>query len=89
MTAIVNEDPNQRAAALEQRAKACVQQAIQFLRKFNMDLNDAVTAFKAARVICPVTVAWIFPFLDNDATIDGLVHQKAATVHHCYSGCGY
>ena len=88
VAAIVNEDPNQRAAALEQRAKACVQPAIQrFLRKFNVDLYDAVTAFKAARVMCPVTVGWlrptrasvealrIFPFLDNDATIDGLVRE--------------
>ncbi|KAL9970199.1 hypothetical protein ACROYT_G022533 [Oculina patagonica] len=79
VAAITNEDPNQSAAALEQRAKACVQPAIQwFLRKFNVDLYDAVTAFKAARVMCPVTVGWlrptrasvealrIFPFLDND-----------------------
>ena len=88
VAAIVNKDPNQRAAALEQRAKACVQSAILwFLRKFNVDLNDAVTAFKAARVMCPVTVGWLrptrasikalrtFPFLDNDATIDGLVRE--------------
>ena len=59
---IVNEDPNQRVAALEQRAKACVQPAIQwFLRNFNVDLNDAVMAFKAARVMCPVTVGWLRP----------------------------
>ena len=50
VAAIVNEDPNQRAAALEQKAKACVQPAIQ---KFNVDLNDAVTAFRAARLMCP------------------------------------
>ena len=81
VAAIVNEDPNQRAAALEQPA-------IQwFLRKFNVDLNDAVTALKAARVMCPVTVGLlrptrasvealrIFPFLDNDATIDRLVRE--------------
>ena len=37
--AIANGDPNQNGAALEQRAKACVQSAIQwFLRKFNVDL---------------------------------------------------
>ena len=52
-----------------------------------MDLYDAVTAFKAARVMCPVTVGWlrptrasvealrIFSFLNNDATIDGLVGE--------------
>ena len=57
VNAIVNDDPNQRVAALEQRVKACVQQEIQWcLRKFNVDLNDAVTAFKAVRVMCPVTV---------------------------------
>ena len=88
VAAIVNKDPNHRAAALEQRAKACVQSGILwFLRTFNVDLNDAVTAFKAARVMCPVTVGWLrptrasikalrtFPFLDNDATIDGLVRE--------------
>ena len=87
IAAIVNEDPNQRAAALEQRAQACVQPAIQL---FNMDLYDAVTAFKAARVMCPVTFGWlrstrasveapkISPFLDNDATVDGLVRAPAA-----------
>ena len=92
VAAIVNEDPNQRAATLEQRAKACVQPAIQcFLRKFNVDLYDAVTAFKAARVMCPATVGWlrptgasvealrIFPFLDNEATIDGLVRGCHST----------
>ena len=43
-----------------------------------------VSAFKAARVMYPVTVQWLaptpatiealkfFPFLNNDATIDGL-----------------
>ena len=54
---LFNEDPNERAAVLEQSAKAWVQPAIQwFLRKFNVDLYDAVTAFKAGRVMCPVTV---------------------------------
>ena len=62
VAAIANEDPNQREAALEQRAKACVQPAIQwFLRKFNVDFYDAVTALKAARVMCPVTVGWLRP----------------------------
>ena len=56
-----------------------------FLGKFNVNLLDAVLHFKYARVMCPVTVWWlrptratveavrIFPFLDNDATIGGLV----------------
>ena len=62
VAAIVNEDPNQRAVALEQRAKAYVQPAFPwFLRKSNVDLNDAVTAFKAARVMCPVTIGSLRP----------------------------
>ena len=56
-----------------------------FLGKFNVDLIDAVAVFKDARVMCPVTLRWlrptrgtvealrIFPFLDNDATVGGLV----------------
>ena len=60
VAATANEGPNQSAAALELRAKACVQPAIQwFLREFNVDLYDAVTAFKAAKVMCPVTVGWL------------------------------
>ena len=58
-----------------------------FLGKFNVNAIDAVAAFKDARVMCPVTVQWlgptratvealrIFPFLDNDATIGGLVRE--------------
>ena len=58
-----------------------------FLGQFNVNLIDAVTAFKDRRVMCPVTVWWlrptwataealrIFPFLDNDATIGGLFRQ--------------
>ena len=69
-----------------------MQPAIQcFLRKFNVDLYNAVTALKAARVMCPVTVGWlrptrasvealmIFPFLDNEATIDSLVRGCHST----------
>ena len=29
-----------------------------FLQKFSVDLYNAVMAFKAARVMCPVTVGW-------------------------------
>ena len=83
--AIAEEDPGQNAAALEQRAKESVEPAIQwFLRKFNVILYDTVSAFKAARLMCPVSVQWlrptqatveslrIFPFLDNDVIINGL-----------------
>ena len=60
VAAIVNEDPNQRAAALEQRAKACVKPAIHwFLRKFNVNLKDAITAFKAARVMHVLRDRWL------------------------------
>ena len=55
--AIANEDATQVTATLEQRAKSCVQPAIQWVfQKFNVELYDTVSAFKAARVMCPVTV---------------------------------
>ena len=84
-TAIAREDPGQNVAALERRAKACVEPAITwFQRKFNVDLYDLLMAFKAARLFCPVSVQWLrptdasveslraFPFLDSDAIINGL-----------------
>ena len=56
-TAIAREDPGQNVAALERRAKACVEPAITwFQRKFNFDLYDLLMAFKAARLFCPVSV---------------------------------
>ena len=59
-TAIVREDPGQNVAALERRAKACVEPAITwFQRKFNFDLYDLLMAFKAARLFCPVSVQWL------------------------------
>ena len=86
--AIANEDATQRAADLERKVKACVQPAILcFLQKFNVKLYDTVTAFKAARIMCPVAVQWmrptpatvealrILPFLDSDATINGLIRE--------------
>ena len=62
-TAIAREDPGQNVAALERRAKACVEPAITwFQRKFNVDLNDLLIAFnKAARLFCPVSVQWLRP----------------------------
>ena len=81
-------DPNQRAAALEQRAKTCVQRAFSgFYGSLMWILTMQSRAFKAARVMCQETVGWlrptrasvealrIFPFLDNDAAIDGLVRE--------------
>ena len=84
-TAIAEEDPSQNVAALERRAKACVEPAITwFLRKLNVNLYDVLVAFKAARLFCPVSIQCLrptnalvkslraFPFLDSDAIIDGL-----------------
>ena len=84
-TAITREDPGQNVAALERRAKACVEPAITWFRKkFNVNLYDLLMAFKAARLFCPVSVQWLRPtdasveslrafrFLDSDAIINGL-----------------
>ena len=89
--AIAEENPAQNVAALEQQAKACVQPAIDwFLRKFNVQLWNTVSAFKAARYMCPVSVQWlkptqqsvealrIFPFLDDDGIINGLKAELPA-----------
>ena len=77
-TSIAREDPGRNVAALERRAKACVEPAITwFRRKFNVDMYDLLIAFKAARLFCPVSVQWLrptdipleslraFPFLDS------------------------
>ena len=87
-TAIATEDPTQNVATLKQRARTCVDPAIQWLlRKFNVQLYDLVAAFKAARTMCPVAVQWmrptaatvsalrIFPFLNSDRIIDGLIAE--------------
>ena len=83
--AIAEENSAQNVAALEQEAKACVQPAIDwFLRKFNVQLHKTVSAFKAARYVCPVSfqwlkptqqsveALWIFPFVVDDGIINGL-----------------
>jgi len=85
VTAIAREDPGQNVAALERRAKACVEPAItSFRRKFNVNLYDLLMPFKAARLFCPVSVQWLrptdasveslraFSFLESDAIINGL-----------------
>ena len=99
-TAIATEDPTQNVATLEQRARACVDPAIQwFLQKFNVQLYDLVAAFKAARIMCPVAVQWmrptaatvsalrIFPFFNSDRIIDGLI-AAAARLCRCRAGRG-
>lgn len=86
--AIVDADPAQNVAALEQEAKRSVQPAIEwFLRKFNVELHDTLSTFKAARIMCPVTVQWLrptpanvealrqFPFLDSNDVINDLVTE--------------
>ena len=94
-TAIAREDPGQNVAALERRAKACVEPAITwFQRKFNVDLYDLLMAFKTARLFCPVSVQWLrptdasveslraFPFLDSDVTYqtrERVFHQDIQT----------
>ena len=86
--AIVDADPAQNVAALEQEAKRSVQPAIEwFLRKFNVELHYTLSTFKAARIMCPVTVQWLrptpanvealrqFPILDSNDVINDLVTE--------------
>ena len=58
---IAEEDPGQNVTALERSAKAFVEPATKFLRKFNVDLYGVVVAFKAARLFCPVRIQWLKP----------------------------
>lgn len=83
--AFTNEDATQVAGALEQVANSGVQPTIQCitLAEVNIELYETVT-FKAANVMCPVTVQWlrptratvevfrIFSFLNGYAIINGL-----------------
>lgn len=86
--ATVDADPTQNVGALEQEAKRSVQPAIEwFLRKFNVDLRDTLSAFKAAQIMCLVTVQWLrwtpanvealcqFPFLDSNDVINDLITE--------------
>ena len=79
----------------------CVDPAIQwFLQKFYVQLYDLVAAFKAARIICPVAVQWmqptaatvsalrIFPFLNSDRIMDGLIAELRDYVAAMHTGCG-
>ena len=59
---IANQDATQNGELLERKAKECVQPAILWLlRKFNVELYDTVIAFKAGRIMCPVSVQWLSP----------------------------
>ena len=69
--AITAGDPTKNVAALEQEAKRSVESGIHwFLRKFNADLCRKVSAFKAARIMCPEAVQWLRP---APATVQGLL----------------
>ena len=64
--AVAEQDPEQNAAALEGRAKTCIDPAIQwFLRNFHLDLHDTLLAFQAARLMCPFNVQWPKPTQDS------------------------
>ena len=68
--AIAARDPTKNVAALEQEAKRSVEPGIQwFLRKFNADLYKKLSAFKAARIMCPEAMQWMRP---APATVQGL-----------------
>ena len=63
-------DPTKNVAALEQEAKRSVEPGIQwFLRKFNSDLYNKLSAFKAARIMCLEATQWLQP---TPATVHGL-----------------
>ena len=79
-------DPAKNVAALEQEAKRSVEPGIQwFLRKFNADLYNTLSAFKAARIMCPEAALRptpatakglrLFPFLDSNHVINGLITE--------------
>lgn len=70
------------------RTKQCISPGLRFFqRKFSQEFHDLVRAFKSARLCCPVQVQNLHPnaaslaelrkfsFLNNDATIDGLVNE--------------
>ena len=80
--------PTKNVAALEQETKRSVEPGIQwFLRKFNADLYNTLSAFKAARIMCPEAVQSLrptpataqglrlFPFLDSNHVINGLITE--------------
>lgn len=70
------------------QGKACITPGFRFYQqKFSGEFHTTVRAFRAARLCCPVQVQELhptaasvaelklFPFLNNDATIAGLVHE--------------
>ena len=82
---IANKDETKNFGLLERMAEKYV-----LLAEFNVELYHTVSAFKAARIICPVFVQWlslsdgrvkalkISPFLNNDANIDALLKRATA-----------
>ena len=80
--------PTKNVAALEQETKRSVEPGIQwFLRKFNAEVYNTLSAFKAARIMCPEVVQSLrptpataqglrlFPFLDSNHVINGLITE--------------
>ena len=68
--AIAARDPTKNVAALEQEAKRSVEPGIQwFLRKFNSDSYNKLSAFKAARIMCLEATQWL---QRTPATVHGL-----------------
>ena len=73
-----------------------------FLRKFNADLCKKLSAFKAARIMCPEAMQWLrpapatvqglplFPFLDGNHVINGLITELpnyVAAAHNFTMAC--
>ena len=89
--------PTKNVAALEQETKRSVEPGIQwFLRKFNADLYNTLSAFKAARIMCPEAALRptpatakglrLFPFLDSNHVINGLITELPNYVAAAHNG---
>ena len=61
---IANKDETKNFGLLERKAEKYV-----LLAEFNVELYHTVSAFKAARIICPVFVQWLSP---SDGTVKAL-----------------
>ena len=86
----ITDDPL-AATHLRQEAHACARPATNyFLQKFNVEHYDTVRAFRAARMLCPWQVCQLqpppaavdelrlFPFLDDDVTVNALKQELPA-----------
>ena len=96
-------DSTKNVAALEQETKRSVEPGIQwFLRKFNAEVYNTLSAFKAARIMCPEVVQSLrptpataqglrlFPFSDSNHVINGLITELpnyVAAAHNFTMAC--